>query len=83
MESETIYNTKNEIIPLCEISHLIKEHHGVWVIFKHSKINTESTYKNKYEPSVWIPLPDSSKFIKSYCYFRHEQDECNLKREIK
>jgi hypothetical protein len=68
--NESIWSNEHNIIPMAEVSHIVKEKDGAWVIFKHSKIDSKSEYKMKYYPSIWLEYP--KQFIKDWCRYRAE-----------
>lgn len=72
--SEAIWANNEVLIPMAEVSHLEYEALGGFVIFKHSKKNSESKLLNKYEPSVFLSKNDFKSFQKAYCYYRYELD---------
>lgn len=81
--SESIWNGKNVVIPMAEVSYVEKAYYGtkpgegkkpgdlygVYVFFKHSKWNNENS---NLEPNKFIPEPDASTFLGDWCYYRYE-----------
>ena len=64
----TIWTNELVTIPMDEVSHLINEDLGYWVIFKYSKINQKSEMVMKYEPAIWFDK--NCKFRHDWCKYR-------------
>ena len=71
--SESIYNNKNLLIPMADVSHIErrKAQNGYFIIMKHTTYNTEF---DDYNNAIWMTDGDMESFKKAYCYFRHEKD---------
>ena len=59
--TESIWDDGINIIPMAEVSHIIRKKDGVWIIFKHSKTNPNLKTVLKLEPSVWLGVDKKSK----------------------
>ena len=74
--TESIWSNKKHIIPMAEISHLEIENsgnnRGLWVIFKHSKLNPLSKFTMKLEPAIWLDGEDKESIKKDWCNYRSE-----------
>lgn len=74
--TESIWSNKKHIIPMAEISHLEIENsgnnRGLWVIFKHSKLNPLSKYTMKMEPAIWLEGEDKKSIQQAWCIYRSE-----------
>lgn len=70
MITESIWSNKKVTIPMAEVSHIVKEDFGLWVVFKHSKTNQTSKLTMKLEPAIW--LESGKGFEKDWCRYRAE-----------
>jgi len=78
--SESIWDNGKHVIPMAEISHLEIENsgnnRGLWVVFKHSKINPQSKFTMKMEPAIWLSGEDKKSIMRDWCYYRSELESC-------
>lgn len=76
LASETIYSSKTELIPMCDVAFIQKEGRpeyagAITIVFKYSKWQDEF---QQWSPNVYL-LPESAKeFVAAYCHFRSEVD---------
>jgi hypothetical protein len=80
--TESIWDGKNTIIPLAEVSHIEKLNDAnnttgrIMVIFKHSKWNNEN---QAFEPSVYLDSTwNSEGFLSDWCRYRSELEHDTL-----
>lgn len=69
--SESIWNGKNEIIPMADVQHIQKHHSsgGIIVITKNTRWDMEAdTWAN----GIWLNKEDGDSFKKEWCFYRHE-----------
>jgi len=68
--SESIWSNENVIIPMAEVSYIIKMPIGIEVIMKHSE------WQNEYQH--WSPMvvisnkEQATSFKNAWCYYRYE-----------
>jgi len=78
--TESIWDGKDNVIPMAEVSHVEKHNHpdvvgNITVVFKHSKWVNEH---NSFEPNVYLSKEQASDFMKCWCRYRNECESLNL-----
>lgn len=79
--SESIWATNQYVIPMADVSHIENDLRAdylgsITVIFKHSRWNDATQC---FEPNVHLLKDEASRFLKDWCYYRHELELDSLK----
>jgi hypothetical protein len=69
MASETIFNTKDVVIPMEDVQHIDKR--LGFIITKHTKWNFDHDI---WENAIWLNKKDLEKFLVEWCFYRSEID---------
>lgn len=74
--TESIFSNKQVVIPMAEVSHVVKLSDQIEVVFKHSKWN--DTFQH-FEPSVHLSYQSADKkFLRAWCDYRAELEADTL-----
>ena len=76
--SETIFKTKNVLIPMADVQHIEYRPNGAMIIMKSTHYNATI---DEWNNPVWICPEELKLFEKAYCLYRHQIDGVGEKKE--
>jgi hypothetical protein len=73
--TESIYTSNTVVIPMADVSHVVRRGLGIQVVTKHSTWNAEF---DDYNNTAWIANPESDRFLSAWCRYRSELESETL-----
>jgi hypothetical protein len=76
LASETIFDGKFNVIPMCDVAFVNKDTRPEWkgcvtIILKCSKWNDDTI---SFEPNIYLPAEEARRFMNAWTFYRSEID---------